>query len=100
MLSILSILLDRGSCTLCSLTSHSRAVYPLPPAPRGVCPEGDMAVSSSIGSNIFDIGLGLPLPWLLGADHAPHPPPPHPPTVSRFSPRSLNKATAARRGLT
>lgn len=28
--------------------------------------EGDMAVSSSIGSNIFDIGLGLPLPWLLG----------------------------------
>jgi len=29
--------------------------------------EGDMAVSSSIGSNIFDIGLGLPLPWLLGS---------------------------------
>jgi len=29
--------------------------------------EGDMAVSSSIGSNIFDIGFGLPLPWLLGA---------------------------------
>jgi len=28
--------------------------------------EGDMAVSSSIGSNIFDIGLGLPLPWILG----------------------------------
>jgi len=28
--------------------------------------EGDMAVSSSIGSNIFDIGFGLPLPWLLG----------------------------------
>jgi len=27
--------------------------------------EGDMAVSSSIGSNIFDITVGLPLPWLL-----------------------------------
>lgn len=26
---------------------------------------GDMAVSSSIGSNIFDILIGLPLPWLL-----------------------------------
>ena len=27
--------------------------------------EGDMAVSSSIGSNIFDVLVGLPLPWLL-----------------------------------
>jgi len=27
--------------------------------------EGDMAVSSSIGSNIFDICFGLPIPWLL-----------------------------------
>jgi len=27
--------------------------------------EGDMAVSSSIGSNIFDILVGLPFPWLL-----------------------------------
>jgi len=26
--------------------------------------EGDMAVSSSIGSNIFDVLVGLPLPWL------------------------------------
>ena len=26
---------------------------------------GDMAVSSSIGSNIFDITFGLPLPWLI-----------------------------------
>lgn len=25
---------------------------------------GDMAVSSSIGSNIFDVAFGLPLPWL------------------------------------
>ena len=27
--------------------------------------EGDMAVSSSIGSNIFDILVGLPIPWML-----------------------------------
>jgi len=27
--------------------------------------EGDMAVSSSIGSNIFDITVGLPFPWLM-----------------------------------
>jgi len=27
--------------------------------------EGDMAVSSSIGSNIFDILVGLPFPWIL-----------------------------------
>jgi len=26
---------------------------------------GDMAVSSSIGSNIFDVCVGLPIPWLL-----------------------------------
>jgi len=26
--------------------------------------EGDMAVSSSIGSNIFDILVGLPVPWI------------------------------------
>jgi Ca2+/Na+ antiporter len=26
--------------------------------------EGDMAVSSSIGSNIFDVTVGLPLPWI------------------------------------
>ena len=26
---------------------------------------GDMAVSSSIGSNMFDVTLGLPLPWFL-----------------------------------
>ncbi|XP_075681982.1 sodium/potassium/calcium exchanger 2 isoform X2 [Rhinoderma darwinii] len=28
---------------------------------------GDMAVSSSVGSNIFDITVGLPMPWLLYA---------------------------------
>lgn len=27
--------------------------------------EGDMAVSSSIGSNIFDVTVGLPVPWFL-----------------------------------
>jgi len=27
--------------------------------------KGDMAVSSSLGSNIFDATVGLPLPWLL-----------------------------------
>ena len=27
--------------------------------------EGDMAVSSSIGSNIFDITVGLPIPWVI-----------------------------------
>eukprot|EP00471_Norrisiella_sphaerica_P012095 CAMPEP_0184506226 /NCGR_PEP_ID=MMETSP0113_2-20130426/53389_1 /TAXON_ID=91329 /ORGANISM="Norrisiella sphaerica, Strain BC52" /LENGTH=560 /DNA_ID=CAMNT_0026895935 /DNA_START=300 /DNA_END=1979 /DNA_ORIENTATION=+ len=27
--------------------------------------KGDMAVSSSLGSNIFDITVGLPVPWLL-----------------------------------
>ena len=27
--------------------------------------EGDMAVSSSIGSNIFDILVGLPFPWIV-----------------------------------
>ena len=29
--------------------------------------EGDMAVSSSIGSNIFDVLVGLPFPWLIYA---------------------------------
>ena len=27
--------------------------------------EGDMAVSSSIGSNIFDVTVGLPIPWIF-----------------------------------
>jgi Ca2+/Na+ antiporter len=27
--------------------------------------KGDMAVSSSIGSNLFDVTVGLPLPWLI-----------------------------------
>lgn len=28
---------------------------------------GDMAVSSSVGSNIFDVTVGLPVPWLIFA---------------------------------
>jgi len=28
---------------------------------------GDMAISSSIGSNIFDVTVGLPVPWLLNS---------------------------------
>jgi len=28
---------------------------------------GDMAISSSIGSNIFDVTVGLPIPWLIYA---------------------------------
>jgi len=36
--------------------------------------QGDMAVSSSVGSNIFDILVGLPIPWIIkialhGADY-------------------------------
>merc|ERR1712070_808542 len=27
--------------------------------------KGDMAVSSSIGSNIFDVTVGMPVPWLF-----------------------------------
>jgi len=29
--------------------------------------KGDMAVSSSVGSNIFDVTIGLPVPWLVYA---------------------------------
>ena len=42
---------------------------------------GDMAVSSSIGSNIFDILVGLPLPWFL---YTVWPTKPHFVTVSLF----------------
>ena len=39
---------------------------------------GDMAVSSSIGSNIFDVLVGLPLPWLaFGVRHRSPRPPSH-----------------------
>ncbi|XP_026722244.1 sodium/potassium/calcium exchanger 2 isoform X1 [Athene cunicularia] len=39
---------------------------------------GDMAVSSSVGSNIFDITVGLPLPWLLYA------------VINRFAPVAVS----------
>lgn len=29
--------------------------------------QGDMAVSSSVGSNIFDVTVGLPVPWMVYA---------------------------------
>ena len=35
--------------------------------------QGDMAVSNAIGSNVFDILLGLGLPWMLGASSRPDP---------------------------
>jgi sodium/potassium/calcium exchanger 1 len=35
--------------------------------------EGDMAVSSSLGSNIFDVTIGLPLPWLTYILYFGHP---------------------------
>ena len=38
---------------------------------------GDMAVSSSIGSNIFDITVGLPVPWMLS-------------TIIRWKPQVVN----------
>ncbi|CAK0803567.1 unnamed protein product, partial [Prorocentrum cordatum] len=52
---------------------HSRSESESVPQPRASGPrprrrcrqgEGDMAVSSSIGSNIFDVTVGLPLPWV------------------------------------
>eukprot|EP00096_Caligus_rogercresseyi_P005369 TRINITY_DN2070_c0_g1_i1.p1 TRINITY_DN2070_c0_g1~~TRINITY_DN2070_c0_g1_i1.p1 ORF type:complete len:592 (+),score=119.10 TRINITY_DN2070_c0_g1_i1:479-2254(+) len=41
--------------------------------------KGDMAVSSSVGSNIFDVTVGLPLPWLLFS-------------IINFSPVSVNSS--------
>merc|ERR1719474_1857574 len=35
------------------------------PVTSGLQGQGDVAVSSSFGSNLFDITVGLPLPWLL-----------------------------------
>jgi len=43
-------------------TSIPDAVSSMAVARKG---EGDMAVSSSIGSNIFDILVGLPVPWMI-----------------------------------
>merc|ERR1711988_1896366 len=43
-------------------TSIPDALSSIAVARRG---HGDMAVSSSIGSNIFDILIGLPIPWFM-----------------------------------
>lgn len=52
---------------------------------------GDMAVSNSIGSNVFDILIGLGLPWALqtlAVDYGSY--------VSGLSPRLLFKSRATR----
>jgi K+-dependent Na+/Ca+ exchanger-like protein len=51
-----------GFTLLAAGTSIPDAVSSVAVARMG---EGDMAVSSSIGSNIFDILIGLPIPWML-----------------------------------
>merc|ERR1712046_186232 len=51
-----------GFTLLAAGTSIPDAVSSVAVARKG---EGDMAVSSSIGSNIFDILVGLPVPWML-----------------------------------
>lgn len=50
-----------GVTILAAGTSIPDALTSVSVARRGY---GDMAVSSSIGSNIFDILVGLPLPWI------------------------------------
>ncbi|CAE7272178.1 SLC24A2 [Symbiodinium pilosum] len=47
---------------LAAATSIPDAVSSMAVARKG---QADMAVSSSIGSNIFDILVGLPIPWLI-----------------------------------
>merc|ERR1711879_266260 len=51
-----------GFTILAAGTSIPDAVSSVSVARMG---EGDMAVSSSIGSNIFDILVGLPIPWMI-----------------------------------
>eukprot|EP00442_Polarella_glacialis_P003124 CAMPEP_0115083972 /NCGR_PEP_ID=MMETSP0227-20121206/20945_1 /TAXON_ID=89957 /ORGANISM="Polarella glacialis, Strain CCMP 1383" /LENGTH=520 /DNA_ID=CAMNT_0002472615 /DNA_START=147 /DNA_END=1706 /DNA_ORIENTATION=- len=51
-----------GLTFLAAGTSIPDAVSSMAVARKG---EGDMAVSSSIGSNIFDILVGLPIPWII-----------------------------------
>jgi len=51
-----------GFTVLAAGTSIPDAVSSVAVARMG---EGDMAISSSIGSNIFDILVGLPIPWIL-----------------------------------
>merc|ERR1719473_1656559 len=51
-----------GLTLLAGGTSIPDALSSLAVAKRGF---GDMAVSSSVGSNIFDLLVGLPVPWFL-----------------------------------
>jgi len=51
-----------GFTILAAGTSIPDAVSSMTVARHG---HGDMAVSSSIGSNIFDILVGLPVPWII-----------------------------------
>ena len=51
-----------GLTILAAGTSIPDALSSIAVARRG---HGDMAVSSSIGSNIFDILIGLPIPWII-----------------------------------
>jgi len=51
-----------GLTFLAAGTSIPDALSSLAVARKGF---GDMAVSSSVGSNIFDILIGLPVPWIL-----------------------------------
>ena len=51
-----------GLTLLAAGTSIPDALSSVAVAKRG---HGDMAVSSSIGSNIFDVLVGLPFPWLI-----------------------------------
>jgi len=51
-----------GLTLLAAGTSIPDALSSIAVAKRG---HGDMAVSSSIGSNIFDILIGLPIPWSI-----------------------------------
>jgi len=51
-----------GIFVLAAGTSIPDCLSSIAVARRG---HGDMAVSSSIGSNIFDVLIGLPIPWML-----------------------------------
>ena len=51
-----------GVTILAAGTSVPDLLESLAVAKRG---QGDMAVSSSIGSNVFDLLMGLPLPWFI-----------------------------------
>lgn len=52
-----------GLTILAAGTSVPDALASITVAKQG---RGDMAVSNALGSNVFDIGLGLGIPWFLG----------------------------------